>query len=169
MSIYPIAYKVENNYLSSFINIHHHHVPLLTLCGKRVRQSQWPVRNRRFESNFLTLQGKPNAHTWAPDESPKQLSPFFPGPGSGPPSESTRAPRYGTVSGRDHSCTRHLHMGPKFEGWRVCPFPGPIGYLAFRLPYSRYAVSTFKCLTTTTTHCGLSIFCTKQTGSHPET
>ena len=57
---------VKNNYLSSFINIHHHHIPLLTLCGKSVKQSHCPWAAEWFKSSFLTLQGKPNTHAWGP-------------------------------------------------------------------------------------------------------
>ena len=52
---------VGNNYLSSFNHIYPHHLPLLTLCGKRVKQSQ-TVRSGRFESNLLTWPGRPK-HT----------------------------------------------------------------------------------------------------------
>jgi len=44
--------------------IHHpHHLPLFTLCGKKVKQSQ-TVRSGRFESNLLTWPGRPNTHAW---------------------------------------------------------------------------------------------------------
>src|SRR6185437_8818408 len=81
---------VENNYLSSIIHIHHHHhVPLLTLCGKRVKQSQ-TVRSGRFESNLLTLQGRPKHTSRGYSQSHTcNISPFFPGCGSGSPSSTT--------------------------------------------------------------------------------
>jgi hypothetical protein len=37
----------------------------------------------------------------------------------------------------------------------VSPLAEPIRYKAYRVPYLRYVASTFKHLTTTTTHCGL--------------
>ena len=79
-----------NNYLSSIIHIHHHHhVPLLTLCGKRVKQSQ-TVRSGRFESNLLTLQGRPKHTSRGYSQSHTcNISPFFPGCGSGSPSSTT--------------------------------------------------------------------------------
>ena len=67
--------------------IHHHHLSLLTLCGKRVKQSQ-TVRSGRFESNLLTWPGRPNTHVWEPSH-PHDFSPFFPGCGSGSPSSTT--------------------------------------------------------------------------------
>jgi len=63
-------------------------VPLLTLCGKRVKQSQ-TVRSGRFESNLLTWPGRPNTHVWEPSH-PHDFSPFFPGCGSGSPTSTTR-------------------------------------------------------------------------------
>ena len=54
---------------------YHHHIPLVTLCGKSVKQSQ-TMRSGRFESSFLTLQGKPNTHAWGM-KSPTQLFPFL--------------------------------------------------------------------------------------------
>ena len=44
-------------------HVHHPHLSLLTLCGKRVKQSQ-TVRSGRFESNLLTWPGRPNTHVW---------------------------------------------------------------------------------------------------------
>ena len=40
----------------------------------------------------------------------------------------------------------------------VYPLPGPIGYYAYRVPYLRHVASTFKNLTTATTHRDLSKF-----------
>jgi hypothetical protein len=48
-------------------------------------------------------------------------------------------------------------------GGRYVLVPVQSGTSAFRLPYSRHVVSTFKNLTTTTAHCDLNIFA-KQTG-----
>ena len=44
-------------------HIHHQHLSLLTLCGKRVKQSQ-TVRSGRFESNLLTWPGRPKHTHW---------------------------------------------------------------------------------------------------------
>src|SRR6185437_11909164 len=88
MSIYPIAYMVETIiFHQPTSQIHHHHLSLLTLCGKRVKQSQ-TVRSGRFESNLLTWPGRPNTHVWEPSH-PHDFSPFFPGCGSGSPSSTT--------------------------------------------------------------------------------
>ena len=80
MSIYPIAYMVEKIIFHHPINHiyhHHHHFSLLTLCGKRVKQSQ-TVRSGRFESNLLTWPGRPNTHVWEPSH-PHDFSPFLSG------------------------------------------------------------------------------------------
>ena len=77
ISIYPMAYMVENNYFfhlsTIFIIII---VPLLTLCGKSVKQSHCPWAAEQFESILLTLQGKPNTHAWGA-KSPTQHFPFL--------------------------------------------------------------------------------------------
>ena len=86
-----------NNYLSSSNqHIHHHHLSLLTLCGKRVKQSQ-TVRIGRFESNLLTWPGRPNTHAWEQSH-PRNSSLQFPLHGTGPPPSSTAVRRL---------CTRH--------------------------------------------------------------
>src|SRR6185503_372581 len=88
MSIYPIAYMVKTIIFHHPTNhIHHHHLSLLTLCGKRVKQSQ-TVRSGRFKSNLLTWPGRPNTHVWEPRH-PHDFSPFFLGCGSGSPSSTT--------------------------------------------------------------------------------
>ena len=102
-----------NNYLSSIIHIHHHHhVPLLTLCGKRVNQSQ-TVRSGRFESNLLTLQGRPKHTSRGYSQSHTcNISPFFPGCGSGSPTSTTRI-----HARRAPSCTRMWpHVNPVQRG-----------------------------------------------------
>ena len=48
---------------TNHIHHHHHHLSLLTLCSRRVKQSQ-TVRSGRFESNLLTWPGRPNTHAW---------------------------------------------------------------------------------------------------------
>ena len=52
------------------------------------------------------------------------------------------------------------------RGWGTSSLLGPIRYTAYRLPYSWHVGSTFKCLTTTITHCGLNIYITRQMGCH---
>ena len=44
-------------------------VPLLTLCGKGIKQSQFPRETDDSESNFQPCKDKPNTHTWSTDES----------------------------------------------------------------------------------------------------
>ena len=69
---------------------HHHHLSLLTLCGRSIKQPQ-TVRSGRFESNLLTLQGRPNHTSRGYSQSHTcNISPFFPGCGSGPPTSTTR-------------------------------------------------------------------------------
>ena len=90
MRIYLIAYMVKTIIFYHPINhIHHPHLSLLTLCGKRVKQSQ-TVRGGRFESNLLTLQGRPKHTSRGYSQSHTcNISPFFPGCGSGSPSSTT--------------------------------------------------------------------------------
>ena len=54
---------------------YHHHITLVTLCDKSVKQSQTMGRGR-FESSFLTWPGKPNTHVWGTTP-PTQLFPFL--------------------------------------------------------------------------------------------
>jgi hypothetical protein len=49
---------------------------------------------------------------------------------------------------------------------RQHPRPGSIRYLAYRLPYSQHVISTFKRLTTTTTHSDLSHFANQRGLNH---
>ena len=139
MSIYPIAYMVENNYFSSFNHILIVIVPLLTLCGKSVKQSHCPWAAEWFESILLTLQGKPNSQAWGA-KSPTQHFPFL-------------------LVSRD----RPTALDYKYDdsapanGGVVCPTPRSNQVLKLTdYHISRHMVSTFKRLTTTTTHCGLS-------------
>ena len=44
-------------------------VPLLTLCGKGIKQSQFLRETDDSESNFQPCKGKPNRHAWSTDES----------------------------------------------------------------------------------------------------
>ena len=79
-------------------HVHHPHLSLLTLCGKRVKQSQ-TVRSGRFESNLLTWPGRPKHTSRGYSQSHTcnfslQFSPH----GTGPPPSSTAVQRL---------CTRH--------------------------------------------------------------
>ena len=138
---------VENNYLSSSNKIHHHIFHLLLYVAKVFKQSH-TVRSGRFESNFLTLQGKPNSHVTCNFR--RHIFPFFPGCGTGSPSSTTKY---------DDSAPACARMRNDVQRkWKESPLAGPIKYSAYRLPYSRHVASTFKRLTTTTTHRGLIDF-----------
>ena len=108
---------------------HYHHLSLLTLCGKRVKQSQI-VRSGRFESNLLTWPGRPNTHVWEPSH-PHDFFPFFPGCGSGSPTSSTRihaTVRRRVVSLLAPACGR---MRTTFkDGGKVCSGLCAIQYLS---------------------------------------
>ena len=53
-------------------------VPLLTLCGKGIKQSQYPQETDDSESNFKPCKGKPNTHAWSTVESlPSNRLPFI--------------------------------------------------------------------------------------------
>ena len=51
--------------LISSNHIKHRFVPLLTLCGKGIKPSQFPRETDDSESNFQPCKGKPNTHTWS--------------------------------------------------------------------------------------------------------
>ena len=131
---------VENNYFfyhsTIFIIII---VPLLTLCGKNVKQSHCPWAVERFESSLLTLQGKPNTHAWGA-KSPTQHFPFL-------------------LVSRDRPTALDYEYNDSApaDGGVVCPTPRYNQVLKLTdYHISRHVVNTFKRLTTTTTHCGLS-------------
>ena len=44
-------------------------VPLLTLCDKGIKQSQYPRETDDSELNFQPCKGKPNTHAWSTVES----------------------------------------------------------------------------------------------------
>ena len=68
-------------------------VPLLTLCGKGINQPQYPRETDDSESNFQSLQGKPNTHTWSTVESlPSNRLLLILGRGSTPLSPTTESP-----------------------------------------------------------------------------
>ena len=152
---------VKNNYFSSFNHIHHHHhLSLLTLCGKRVKQSQ-TVRSGRFESNLLTWPDRPNTHAWG--STSRFTHATF--PFNSRCTEQAHRPRLQESPPRyDAGSWAYLH--PHVAAWeqrsktagsmfrlRCNPVLKLIDY-----HISRHVVSTFKSLTTTTTHCGLIHF-----------
>ena len=49
--------------------IKYHKISLLTLCGKGIKQSQYPRETDDSESNFQPCNGKPNTHAWSTDKS----------------------------------------------------------------------------------------------------
>ena len=77
------------NYLHS-IRLSIIFVPLLTLCGKEIKQSQYPWAAEQFEPNFQSLQGKSNTHAWSTMESlPSNCLLLIPVHGAGPLSPTT--------------------------------------------------------------------------------
>ena len=70
--------------LISSNHIEYHIVPLLTLCGKGIKQSQYLWETDDFESNFQPCKGKPNTHAWNTVESlPSNYLLLIPVRGSG--------------------------------------------------------------------------------------
>ena len=138
--------------------IHHHHLSLLTLCGKSVKQSQI-VRSGRFESNLLTWPGRPNTHAWEQSH-PRNSSLQFPLHGTGPPPSTTRihaTVRRRVVSLLAPACGRmRNNVQRRWEGMFRLRFNPVLKLTDYHI--SRHVVSTFKSLTTTTTHCGLIHF-----------
>ena len=132
-------------------HIHHHHISLLTLCGKRVKQSQ-TVRSGRFESNLLTLQDRPKHTSRGYSQSHTcNISPFFPGCGSGSPSSTTE------YDDSAPACARmRKRRSKKVKVKSTCRANQVLMLIDYHI--SRHVVSTFKRLTTTTTHCGLIHF-----------
>ena len=55
--------------LISSNHIKYHFVPLLTLCGTGIKQSQFLRETDDSESNFQPCKGKPNTHAWSTVES----------------------------------------------------------------------------------------------------
>ena len=65
-------------------------VSLLTLCGKGIKQSQFPRETDDSESNFQPCKDKPNSHAWSTVESlPSNHLLLIPGRGSAPLSPTT--------------------------------------------------------------------------------
>ena len=141
--------------------IHHpHHLPLFTLCGKRVKQSQ-TLRSGRFESNLLTWLGRPNTHAWG--STSRFAHATFPlsfrvVDQGHPPRLQESTPRYDAGSWaflHPHVAAWEQHS--KTVGSMFRPrFNSVLKLTDYHI--SRHVVSTFKRLTTTTTHCGLTHF-----------
>jgi len=107
------------------------------------------VRRERFESNFLTLPGKPNTHAWGPGH--PRLFPFLSGLWIRVTPLTTKYD-YSTPA-----CYAHLNNSSKGVRDKSTHRANQVLKLA-DYHISRHVVSTFKQLTTTTTHCSLSIF-----------
>ena len=110
---------------------HHHHLSLLTLCGKRVKQSQ-TVRSGRFESNLLIWPGRPNTHAWgSTSRFTHAIFPSIPAARNRPTTLDYKNPRHGTTPGREPSCTRMWpHENNVQRRWGVCSGLGAIQYLS---------------------------------------
>ena len=141
-------------------HIHHHHLSLLTLCGKRVKQSQ-TVRSGRFESNLLTWPGRPNTHAWGSTSHFAHVTfPF-----NSRCTEQAHRPRLQESTPR-YGAGSWASLHPHVAAWEQCsktvgsmfrPWCNPVLKLTDYY-ISRHVISMFKSLTTTTTHCGLIIF-----------
>ena len=141
-------------------HIHHYHLSLLTLCGKRVKQSQ-TVRSGQFESNLLTWPDRPKhtSHDYSQSHT-CNISLQFPLHGTGPPPSTTRihaTVRRRVVSLLAPACGRmRNNVQRRWEGMFRLRFNPLLKLTDYHI--SRHVISTFKSLTTTTTHCGLIRF-----------
>src|SRR6185437_15208193 len=115
---------------------HHHHLSLLTLCGKRVKQSQI-VRSGRFETNLLTWPGSlTHTHGDRRLASPTRLFPSIPAARNRPTTLDYKNPRHGTTPGREPPCARmwpHEHNVQR--RWGVYSGLGAIQYLSLPITY----------------------------------
>ena len=135
---------------------YHHHLPLVTLCSRSVKQSHCSWVAERFESSLLTLQGKPNTHARGTDGSPQATFPL-----------SSRVVDQGhppqvhgpTDYGRRRVVPARVLARERLQESGRSPLASPIRYRVYWLPYFRHVASTFKRLTTCTTHCDLIHFC----------
>ena len=152
MSIYPIAYKVETiifHHPTNHIH-HHHHLSLITLCSRRVKQSHYPWEVD--DSNRICWPCKADLNT-RHVVTPRVTRATFPlsfrvvDQGHHPRLQSpalqphVRAWEKRSKMVREKS-TRRANQVLKLTDYHI----------------SRHVVSTFKSLTTTTTHCGLIHF-----------
>ena len=134
---------------------YHHHISLVTLCSRSVKQSQCLWAAEWFESSLLTLQVKPNTHARSTDGSPQATFPLYSRVvDQGHPPQVHGPTDYGR---RRVVPARVLARERLQEGGRS-PLASPIRYRVYWLPYFRHVASTFKRLTTCTTHCDLIHF-----------
>jgi hypothetical protein len=155
-------------------------VTLLTLCGRRNKQSQSPWETDNSESNF-NLARVNLTHTLGNTNRSFRSNrlPFIPGRGTGSP-QVTVGP-YGHPLCRTYVCSattwpyicsqcgrtpaRRCVRKTKVRvvgGMSTCRADWLLGLPLYHI--SRHVASTFKRLATTTTHCDLNNFCPKQTG-----
>ena len=145
--------------LSANIKIDHNNVSLINLCGKEIKQSQ-TVRSERFESNLLTWPGRPNTHAWG--STSRFAHATFP--------LSFRVVDQAHPLRLQESTPQYVgswaFLHPHVTAWeqrskRVREKSTRRADQVLKLTdyhISWHVVSTFKRLTTTTTHCGLNIF-----------
>jgi len=158
VSTYLSIHGGTNNYLSSFnisiIIIFHFLLYVVKVLSSLIDHEWRPIR-----IEFLTLQGKPNAHAGG-TKSPTQHFPFHSGSWIRPPPSTTRAPHHGSSPGRGDPLHPHVcGMRTMFQrGGNLSPCRIDQVLKLTDYHISRHVVSTFKRLTTTTTHCGLNQF-----------
>jgi hypothetical protein len=145
-------------------------VTILTLCGRRNKQSQSLREMDDSESNFQTLQGKPNSHAWNIQRSFRSnCLPFIPTRGIGPPQATVGPyahPMCRTYVCRPYSCPlrrtySRMSMRVKNQITSGGRYVHSSGRLVTRLTafhISQHVASTFKCLATATTHYDLINF-----------
>ena len=125
------------------------------------------MRDERFESNLLTWPGIPNAHAWDRHlASPTWLFPSIPASRNRPTALDYKNPRHGTTPGREPPCTcmwPYENNVQRRWGDMFRPRCNPVLKLT-DYHISRHVVSTFKRLTTTTTHCDLIDFSLNRRG-----
>jgi len=129
VSTYLSIHGGTNNYLSSFnisiIIIFHFLLYVVKVLSSLIDHEWRPIR-----IEFLTLQGKPNAHAGERSH-PRNISPFTPGRGSGHPPRLEEP--HATAQVRDVA-TLCTHMCAAWElcskGVEICPLAGLIRYLS---------------------------------------
>jgi hypothetical protein len=106
-------------------------VPLLTLCGKRVKQFQWP-RETTIRIEFLNLaRGNLNTRHVVTHKVTRATFPLysrFMEQGHHP--QVQRSMNHRMTLGHGCSCTHHVPLGMTSKWWVVCPRPGSIRYLS---------------------------------------
>ena len=115
-------------------------------------------RERRpIRIKFLTLQGKPNSHAWG-TKSLTQHLPFLSHPWIRvtPRLQSTATLHPHVARMRTMQCSKRVKVKSTRRSNQV------LQHTDYHI--SRHVVSAFKCLTTTTVHCGLSTLSLTQWG-----